>query len=85
MGCIRDLWQWIENGQKRRLGDWERGRLGDGKERTSNIERSTSNGEWEKIKKQQKRPYLIIGATSNLRSDNLMASGSFTELPLTVP
>jgi hypothetical protein len=52
------------------LGGLERGRLGGGKERTSNIERSTSNVEWEKMKKQQKRPYLIIGATGNLRKDN---------------
>jgi len=33
-------------------------------------EHPTSNAESEKMKKQQKRPYVIIGATGNLRKDN---------------
>ena len=46
--------------------------MGDGKKITFSTERSTSNVQWEKMKKQQERPYLIIGATGNLRKDNFL-------------
>ncbi len=51
------------------MGEWETGGLGISgerepggwKKRTSNIERSTPNVEWKKMKKQQERSYVIIG------------------------